>query len=258
MVTINCNPDREEFAPLYQTRCRLDRKLIVWLFCLLLPTTVMAHDPGLSQVTIKITEDQTSAHMIYARSDLEQLMLFDQDRDGVMSENEFSLIENDLLELINSTMAVSWDGEKLRPSQTSVALVARDAVEFRLIYALVPGKNLSIKSSIFEKLALGHRQFITVADAQGQIVNGILSSRNQTFEVNVSSPSLWSVFLNYVDEGVWHIWIGYDHILFIISLLLPAALVFRNTDQSRPGAVDVIRSSPKWCDERKRIFFDRK
>ncbi|MES2583643.1 MAG: HupE/UreJ family protein, partial [Pseudomonadota bacterium] len=26
-------------------------------------------------------------------------------------------------------------------------------------------------------------------------------------------------------EGVWHIWIGFDHILFLLSLLLPAVLV---------------------------------
>jgi hypothetical protein len=29
----------------------------------------------------------------------------------------------------------------------------------------------------------------------------------------------------YLDEGVWHIWTGYDHILFLLSLLLPAVLV---------------------------------
>ncbi|MGH8809316.1 MAG: HupE/UreJ family protein, partial [Noviherbaspirillum sp.] len=26
----------------------------------------------------------------------------------------------------------------------------------------------------------------------------------------------------YVQEGVWHIWIGFDHILFLLALLLPA------------------------------------
>jgi HupE / UreJ protein len=30
-----------------------------------------------------------------------------------------------------------------------------------------------------------------------------------------------------VREGVWHIWIGFDHILFLLSLLLPAVLVWR-------------------------------
>jgi hypothetical protein len=32
----------------------------------------------------------------------------------------------------------------------------------------------------------------------------------------------------YVREGVWHIWVGFDHILFLVSLLLPAVLVLRD------------------------------
>ena len=34
-------------------------------------------------------------------------------------------------------------------------------------------------------------------------------------------------FATYVHEGVWHIWLGYDHILFLLSLLLPAVLIRR-------------------------------
>jgi hypothetical protein len=36
--------------------------------------------------------------------------------------------------------------------------------------------------------------------------------------------SRWSQFSQYVIEGVWHIWIGFDHILFLLALLLPAVL----------------------------------
>jgi len=32
-------------------------------------------------------------------------------------------------------------------------------------------------------------------------------------------------FREYLIEGIWHIWIGFDHILFLLSLLLPAVLV---------------------------------
>ena len=32
-------------------------------------------------------------------------------------------------------------------------------------------------------------------------------------------------FGQYLVEGIWHIWIGFDHILFLLSLLLPAVLV---------------------------------
>lgn len=45
---------------------------------------------------------------------------------------------------------------------------------------------------------------------------------NQTFDV--ASPSLGRQFLNFGWEGVWHIWIGFDHILFLLALLLPSVL----------------------------------
>jgi hypothetical protein len=35
----------------------------------------------------------------------------------------------------------------------------------------------------------------------------------------------WQTLKQYLLDGVWHIWIGYDHILFLLSLLLPAVLV---------------------------------
>ena len=31
----------------------------------------------------------------------------------------------------------------------------------------------------------------------------------------------------FIKHGVWHIWIGFDHILFIISLLLPSVMILR-------------------------------
>lgn len=36
-------------------------------------------------------------------------------------------------------------------------------------------------------------------------------------------------FREYLIEGIWHIWIGFDHILFLLSLLLPAVLVHSGT-----------------------------
>jgi len=35
-------------------------------------------------------------------------------------------------------------------------------------------------------------------------------------------------FLTYGREGVWHIWTGFDHVLFLLSLLLPAVRVRRD------------------------------
>jgi hypothetical protein len=46
---------------------------------------------------------------------------------------------------------------------------------------------------------------------------------------------------------VWHIWVGYDHILFLLSLLLPAVLVWRQeegwlaAETFHEGFIDVLK-----------------
>jgi hypothetical protein len=42
----------------------------------------------------------------------------------------------------------------------------------------------------------------------------------------LEAPGVWQTLRQYVVEGVWHIWVGFDHILFLLSLLLPAVLVW--------------------------------
>ena len=47
-------------------------------------------------------------------------------------------------------------------------------------------------------------------------------------------------------EGIWHIWIGFDHILFLVALLLPAVLVRQQrtwspTPSLRAASVDVLK-----------------
>jgi phospholipase C len=49
----------------------------------------------------------------------------------------------------------------------------------------------------------------------------VLSAERPAFEAEVATLSPWTSFARFVAEGVWHIWHGFDHVLFLISLLLP-------------------------------------
>ena len=46
----------------------------------------------------------------------------------------------------------------------------------------------------------------------------------QTFVLE--KPSRLTEFKAYVIEGIWHIWKGFDHVLFLISLLVTAVLIY--------------------------------
>ena len=50
-------------------------------------------------------------------------------------------------------------------------------------------------------------------------------SRDGTTQtLNLVETGLWKGFIAMVRQGVWHIWIGLDHILFLLALILPAVM----------------------------------
>ena len=53
-------------------------------------------------------------------------------------------------------------------------------------------------------------------------------------------------WLTFVREGVWHIWTGFDHIMFLVSLLLPAVLTregarWMGAERFRPAFISVLK-----------------
>src|SRR5450830_954493 len=62
----------------------------------------------------------------------------------------------------------------------------------------------------------------------------------------VAGASRWTQFADYVKHGIWHIWIGFDHILFLLSLLLPAVLLLQGRRwvagaSFRHACIDVLK-----------------
>ena len=80
----------------------------------------------------------------------------------------------------------------------------------------------------------------------GQVSTAIFAPDSARQSLQVANASGWRQFGDYVRHGVWHIWIGFDHILFLLSLLLPAVLVYRDRRWEgrttfRAAAIDVLK-----------------
>lgn len=75
----------------------------------------------------------------------------------------------------------------------------------------------------------------------------ILNAARPAVNLQLSNPaSQMRQLLTFVHEGIWHIWTGYDHILFLIALLLPAVLRWhdRQWDSAaafRPVIMNVLK-----------------
>lgn len=87
--------------------------------------------------------------------------------------------------------------------------------------ALSPGEAISLRYGLFFDQNALHRALV-----KGQISDtswsAVLSQDRPQATLNPRANSMSAVLLNFLVEGVWHIWIGIDHILFLLALLLPS------------------------------------
>lgn len=68
-------------------------------------------------------------------------------------------------------------------------------------------------------------------------------SRDGTTQtLNLVETGLWKGFMAMVRQGVWHIWIGIDHILFLLALILPSVV-----RRVRENAEEVGDGNPKFA-----------
>lgn len=111
----------------------------------------------------------------------------------------------------------------------------------------VNNASLTVRYSLIFAQDSLHRGLLKV-DFPGYQSTVLLSPERPQAQVSQAESSSWRVFGRYVIEGVWHIWIGIDHIVFLLSLLVLAPLLpsrqrvtrWQAATQPRPVVMDVL------------------
>ncbi|MFK8059238.1 MAG: HupE/UreJ family protein [Polaribacter sp.] len=98
--------------------------------------------------------------------------------------------------------------------------------------------SMDVTYDLFFKEIPNHRGFLTVEYnwKAGVINNEAIISLSFTPEettdnLDLTEVSIWKGFVAMIKQGVWHIWIGTDHIFFLLALILPA-VVFRRKEEN--------------------------
>jgi hypothetical protein len=68
-----------------------------------------------------------------------------------------------------------------------------------------------------------HRGLIDVR-RDNEVYSGVTTPTTKVLQFGAGTENLRDTILAYIHQGAHHIWIGYDHILFLVTLLLPAVL----------------------------------
>src|ERR1700736_3209738 len=106
-------------------------------------------------------------------------------------------------------------------------------------------RELDIRYTVMEGIDPSHRGLLTLI--AGHVTQtGVLGGSTSRAAFAVFAPSRWRSFVEYCQAGVWHILTGVDHLLFLLSLLLPAVLLRQHGQwepvvQMRPALISVFK-----------------
>ena len=191
----------------------------------------LAHKPSDSYLRIRGGEQQLSIQWDIALKDLEFLIGLDANRDGEIIWGELKARQQAVVAHALSRLHITADGRECE-LQLAKLLVNQHSDGSYAVLELAsdgPGnaKVLSIHYSLLFDVDPTHRGLVLYASGPAVSTN-VIGPEDPPLELRSGEVKIWQAFADYVREGIWHIWIGYDHILFLVSLLLPAVLVRRD------------------------------
>lgn len=209
----------------------------------------LAHKASDSYLTLNVVGNQAQGQWDIALRDLDFALGLDANDDRAITWQELRSQHAAINSYANSHLQVSAGGAEcaLTPQQNLVdkhSDGAYSVLQFTLDCP-APITDIDIHYSLFFDIDPQHRGLLRLSH-QDTTQTAVFSPAQAQQQLHLSSTTPGTVFGQYLLEGVWHIWQGYDHILFLLSLLLPA--VFYRQDlrwhalpQFRPAGLDVAK-----------------
>ena len=218
---------------------------VAWLLCwcaMALPAH--AHKPSDSYLALDVRGAQITGQWDIALRDLDFAIGLDQDGDGKLTWDEIrarhaaiAAYALERLKLSAAQGACTVDiGEQLIDDHTDGAY---NVLRFGLACP-APVTALTIDYRLFADLDPQHKGLLRLTH-DGLTSTAIFDPQHAVHTLSLVAPDRLAQFGDYIKEGVWHIWIGYDHILFLLSLLLPAVLLAAPADNLRGAFIDVLK-----------------
>ncbi|MEO7744055.1 MAG: HupE/UreJ family protein [Usitatibacter sp.] len=192
---------------------------------------VLAHKPSDSYLTLRVEADAVSGQWDIALRDLDLAIGLDADGDGAITWGEVRARHDAIEAYALGRLDLSSDSQPC-PVHVVERLVDAHSDGGYAVLRIAgrcarPVETLAVGYRLLFDRDAQHRGLLNlVAGAGSRSAVFGTDSRAQSFRL--AQPSWPRQLGSYIADGIRHIAIGFDHILFLIALLLPAVLVREN------------------------------
>ncbi|MTI53006.1 MAG: HupE/UreJ family protein [Alcanivorax sp.] len=209
---------------------------LVLLLLLLIPTLALAHKPSDSYLSLTVEDGGTlSGQWDIALRDLERAVGVDRNRDAAITWGELKASRNELRDHILSRLTVTARNEDRERVCVldNVDLKVDDHVDGAYAVFLLNGDcgmsplALTLNYRFLFDRDASHQGLVDVRFGDGSSQAVALSNAHREQTLRRDGGNGLTALATFFRQGVHHILIGYDHILFLLTLLFPAVLVWR-------------------------------
>ena len=206
-------------------------RTLMMLFALLLAGAAAAHKPSDAYLTVERNGSVLQGQWDIALRDLDNAIGLDANGDGEITWRELKARHAEIAAYALGRLRIASAGETC-PLSVGDQLVDShtDGAYAVLKFTATcpqPGPTLTIDYRLFRDVDPQHRGLLNFVES-GESRSVVFSEETPVRVVGGDAGGPLVQFATYVHEGIWHIWLGFDHILFLLSLLLPAVLIRRN------------------------------
>ena len=202
------------------------------LFALLLPFAAAAHKASDGYLTVEHRGSSLDVRVDLALRDLESAIGLDADGDGAITWGEVKAQHAAIAAYATSRLKIATGGEPcaLQPTGHEIDRHTDGAYAVLRVSGrcAVDSPALAIDYRMLFDVDPTHRGLVRYVSADGGTRTTVLTADMPSASLSVHTSNVEQA-LAYFLQGIHHILDGLDHLLFLLSLLLPAVLVWRDS-----------------------------
>lgn len=212
-------------------------------YLLLMPSISLAHTSSDSFLRLSQEGKKLAISWDISLLDLEYAIGIDSNADGNISGNELKENARKASDYALSYLTIKSFSSNNNAQETLCTLSVSDTGLSRRnqkSYLSIQAKTdcradgtLLLDYRLFHDIDPSHNGILSI-DLESAQYTRLLDKKNSTHRIQAQSENslkhnhYLGIFIDFITEGIWHIWIGFDHILFLLTLLLPAALLIKD------------------------------